>query len=158
MRYLLRIGDNWVHVLFSFFRVDALLMCCPLYGLTPPPPLLSRNIYYLVEVEGELTFGTIISDASVAIISFSEDVNVRGNYWLLFPHRTDDDELHTAEILDSDVGHIKFEIHLDSHIGRMTTCRVQSPLFYDFAVPCCEIAPHARSHTTIFMGSCNGES
>ena len=124
MRYLLRIGDNWVHVLFSFFRVDALLMCCPLYGLTPPPPLLSRNIYYLVEVEGELTFGTIISDASVAIISFSEDVNVRGNYWLLFPHRTDDDELHTAEILDSDVGHIKFEIHLDSHIGRMTTCRV----------------------------------
>ena len=105
MRYLLRISDNWVHVLFSFFRVS-LLMCCPSYGLPPPPPpLLSRNIYYLIEVEGELTFGTIISDASVAIISFSEDVNVRGNYWLLFPHRTDDDELHTAEILDSDVGH-----------------------------------------------------
>ena len=43
------------------------------------PPLLSRNIYYLNEVDGQLVMGTIISDASVAIISFSEDVNVRGN-------------------------------------------------------------------------------
>ena len=43
-----------------------------------PPPLLSRNIYYLVEVEGELVLGTIVSDSSVAIISFSEDINVRG--------------------------------------------------------------------------------
>ncbi|CAM9813863.1 unnamed protein product, partial [Laminaria digitata] len=35
----------------------------------------NRNIYYLNEVEGELVFGTIVSDGSVAIISFSEDIN-----------------------------------------------------------------------------------
>lgn len=39
--------------------------------------LMFRNIYYLVEEDGEWALGTIISDASVQIISFAEDINVR---------------------------------------------------------------------------------
>lgn len=37
----------------------------------------SRNIYYIKEEDGELVTGTIVSDGSVAIISFAEDINVR---------------------------------------------------------------------------------
>eukprot|EP00904_Undaria_pinnatifida_P003872 jgi/Undpi1/13486/HiC_scaffold_8.g03145.m1 len=35
----------------------------------------NRNIYYVREMEGQLVIGTIVSDKSVAIISFSEDIN-----------------------------------------------------------------------------------
>lgn len=36
-----------------------------------------RNIYFLREEEDGWAVGTIISDASVQIVSFAEDVNVR---------------------------------------------------------------------------------
>lgn len=39
-----------------------------------------RNIYYIVEEDDGWKIGTIISDASVQIISFAEDINVRSGY------------------------------------------------------------------------------
>eukprot|EP00904_Undaria_pinnatifida_P003870 jgi/Undpi1/13484/HiC_scaffold_8.g03143.m1 len=37
--------------------------------------IIGKNIYYIKEEDGELVTGTIVSDGSVAIISFAEDIN-----------------------------------------------------------------------------------
>lgn len=37
----------------------------------------NNNVYYMMEDGGTMTVGTIISDGSVNIIGFAEDINVR---------------------------------------------------------------------------------
>ncbi len=38
---------------------------------------MTRNVYYIREVDGEMTLGTIVSDSSVEVIGFAKDKNVR---------------------------------------------------------------------------------